>query len=169
MTISKKLLIAGALLVGMQQIAQAHTSEVSYEVSQMLNFAQTLRQVNNKDALKVAQWLELQACDTSYNVQDCDILAIANVINNPNLTMQSKISVLSQTIATKKSAGIRRTINEVAGTALSVAMLGGFAGLMGLVIMEEIKNPTPRIYYRSRPTMTVTYRVPRQRRTYYSW
>jgi hypothetical protein len=50
MTISRKLLIAGALLVGMQPIALPHTSQVACEVSQMLNFAQTLHHVNHKDA-----------------------------------------------------------------------------------------------------------------------
>jgi hypothetical protein len=157
MTISKKLLIVGALALGMQQIALPHTSEVSYHVTTMLNFAQTLRQANHKDALKVAQWLELQACDTSYNVSDCDILAIANVINNDNLTIQSKISVLSQTIATQRNQAIKttiqRTINDICTAIITVACIGGLTALVGLVIMEEIKNPTPK-----RPYVTVEYR-----------
>src|SRR5258708_40128490 len=101
MTISKKLLIDGALIVGMQPIAQAHTSEISDEISQVLDFARTLRQVNNKDELKIAEWLEELAF--KYEHSDhmicwlcCDISIIANVINNPQLTMQSKISTLSQ-------------------------------------------------------------------------
>jgi hypothetical protein len=156
MTIPKKLLIIGALALGIQYGAQAHTSEVSYEVSQMLNFAQTLRQINTKNALKVAQWLESQACDTSYNVQDCDILAIANVINSSYLTIESKISVLSQTIATQRNAGIRRTINDIAVGAVSVAMLGCLTAIAGLIVIEEIKNPKPRpYYYAPRPRITI--------------
>ena len=157
MTIARKLLIAGALLVGMQQIALPHTSQVACEVSQMLNFAQALHQVNHKDALKVAQWLEIQACDMSNNVQDYDIMAIANVINNPELTIQSKISVLSQTITTQRNKNIKDTIGAICGTVITATLFVGFASLMTTMAIEESKRP--------RRTVTVTI----SRKNPYPW
>jgi hypothetical protein len=101
MTIAKKLLIIGLVTFGMHQGTQAHTNEASDEISQVLDFAQTLQQGNNKDTLKIAEWLKELAF--KYSTQDhmicwlcCDILVIAHVINSPQLTMQSKLSALSQ-------------------------------------------------------------------------
>ena len=100
MTILRKLLIIGLVAFGMNHGTQAHTNEADDEISQVVDFAQTLRQGNNKDALKVAQWLEELAF--RYATHDhalwiwCDISVIAQVINNPQLTMQSKISALSK-------------------------------------------------------------------------
>ena len=143
MTISRKLLIVGLLTLGLQQIAQAHTSEVACEAAQMLTFAQTLRTVNHKDALNVAQLLELRACDTSDNVQDCDIIAITNIINNPELSTQAKISILSQTIAAQRNQGIKNNIRRAVGTICSalatVAMIGCFGTLAIAIAANEAK------------------------------
>jgi hypothetical protein len=80
--------------------------------------------------LRVAQWLEIQACDTSHDVQDYEILAIANVIKNPELTIQSKISVLSQTIITQRNKNIKDTIGAICGAVITAALFVGFASLM---------------------------------------
>lgn len=123
MTISKKLLIIGLVAFGMNHGTQAHTNEAGDAVSQVRDFAQTLRQGNNKDALKIAQWLEELAF--KYATHDhtlclfcCNISVIAQVINNPQLTMQSKISALSHKM---KIHYIKEICCGIALTAVCVA------------------------------------------------
>lgn len=162
MTISKKLLITGALILGMQPIMHAYdTNACGNETTQMLDFAQTLRQVNNKDALNLAQWLEQQVCDTSYNVQDCDIVAITHVINNPNLTIPSKISVLSQTMTNQKSKYRKNVAANIAAAAFMTVSVGS---MMALIVYDAlyIQPMRPR-----RPTVTIRYHIPANQTNYY--
>jgi hypothetical protein len=126
MTISRKLLITGALLLGMQQITQAYDAHtLEHKTTQILNFTQTLRQTNHKDGIKVAQWLEqrVQVWNKSYNAcdHDYDISIITNILNNDKLNIQSKISMLSQAMTDQKQKkSIIGTIRNCLGAALSI-------------------------------------------------
>jgi hypothetical protein len=153
MTISKKLLIAATLVLGINQVGFAYNAcALGYETNQILNFAQTLRQVNHKQALKVAHWLEQQVCTTSCSVSDEDIVAITNVINNYQLTIQSKISVLSQAIAAQRSAYIKARASDCVAAAFTVL---AFGSIVALAIYDAIYLEP---YRPKRPIIEVTVR-----------
>lgn len=148
MTAFKQLLITSTLFLTMHCNAY-DACALRNEVTQMLDFAQTLHQVNHPQGLCVAQWLEQQVWDASCNVSDNDILVTANIINNSLLTVQSKISLLSQIIAAKKAEEktIARTVtlNTISNALMMVAFLGSFTTIAALAIMEERNNPTTKI------------------------
>lgn len=148
MAILKQLLIAGTLILSMHSNAY-DAYALTTETAQILDFAQTLRQVNHPQGLCITQWLEQQVCDSSSTVSDNDIVIMTNIINNPHLTMQSKISTLSQIMAAQKAEEKRITklsmLNTI-GTALIItAFLGCFTTITALSIMEERANPTKKI------------------------
>jgi hypothetical protein len=147
MTMSKKLLIAGVLMLGMQHTTHAFNDSTLNERTEILTFAQELRQVNHKEALNVAQWLEQQACKPSYNVSDHDLSTIINVINNDNLTMQSKISALLQTKANQRKQYIKNIAEQIAGAVLFSAM---FSSVIALAVYDA-KYLAPL-----RPRMSIT-------------
>jgi hypothetical protein len=144
MIISKKLFIVNILILSVQCGAY-DVSALNNETALILSFAQTLREVDNKHTSNIAQWLEQQVCDTSYNVQDHDIVAMANVINNSVLTIESKISVLSQIMANQKKEQTKKTVNNVVSAAIVMSLIGGFAALIITSIIQEIRNPTPKL------------------------
>jgi hypothetical protein len=115
MIVSNKSLIIATLTLGINQFGLAscvHT--LNHTTTQILNFTQTLRQVNHKDNKKIAQWLEQQVkvWNKSYNACDhnYDISAIANILNDNKLDMPSKISMLSQVMANQQQR------NSIIGT-----------------------------------------------------
>ena len=150
MTMFKQLLIAGTLFIGIHHGLYAYDAcALNTETAQILDFAQTLRQANHPQSLNVAQWLEQQVCDASCTVNDNDILAIAMMTNNALLSIQSKISLLSQLIAAKKAEEKRTTLlttlNTIGTALIVVAFLGCFTTIAALSIMEERANPTKKI------------------------
>jgi hypothetical protein len=115
MTISNKLLIITTLALGISQFGFAHNAHTwGHATPQFFNFTQALRQVNHKDAIKIAQWLEqqVQVWNKSYNPcdHDYDIGTIINILNDNKLNIESKISKLSQAMADQKQR------NSVIGT-----------------------------------------------------
>ena len=116
MAISKKLLIAGVLMLGMHQAIQTYFNPESFqeEISQILNFAQELREnINDKQTLQVANWLVLRVQKFS-DWGECDILAITKVINNPDLTIPSKISALSRAMTIESIKNISKDVFLIA-------------------------------------------------------
>jgi len=147
MAISKKLLLASILILGTQHTTHAFNDSTLNKGTEILTFAQELRQVNHKEALNVAQWLEQQACKPSYNVSDHDLSTIINVINNDSLTMQSKISALLQIKANQKSQYIKNIAEQIAAAALFSVM---FSSVIALAIYDA-KYLAPL-----RPRMSIT-------------
>ena len=153
MIITKKLLITGALFIGMHHGLYAYDAyTLNTETAQILKFAQVLREVNHTQGLGTAQWLEQQVCDTSCNVSDNDILVMANIVNNPHLTIPSKISALLQIMAAQKAEEKRinklSTLNTLGNAIIAAAFLGCFTTIIALSIMEEMANPTKKIWLR---------------------
>lgn len=138
MTISKKLLIAGALAFSINQLGLALcTHTLNDKTTQILNFTQTSRQANHKNGIKVARWLEqqVQVWKKSYNAcdHDYDLYMITQILNNDKLNTQSKISMLSQVMAKHKQRNsiigtIRNSLSAAAG--FTVAIITGKGGLL---------------------------------------
>lgn len=144
MTISKKLSMAILLALGIQLSAGAFFGNVHQENALILNFAQDLRNQNNAQAQKVAQWLDEQVINGSEYHQK-----IIVILTNYDLTEQSKLILLSEVIAQQKSNNRKRLIGDVCG---GIACMGAF-GFLGWAMIQEIKNPRP--IYRN-PSISVT-------------
>lgn len=138
MTISKKLLIIGALALGINQLGLAQCMHpLHYDMAPILNFAKTLHQTHNKDNVKLAQWLEQQVrtWKKSYKPLDhkYDLSMITQILDNDKLNIQSKISMLSQVMAEHKQRNsIIGTIRNCLGAAVgfTVAIITGKGGLL---------------------------------------
>jgi ABC-type transport system involved in cytochrome c biogenesis permease subunit len=150
MTTFKQLLITGTLLLGMHHGVHAYDAyTLNAETAQILTFAQILRQSNHTQGPSAARWLEEQVCDPSCNVNDNDILVMATIVNNPHLTIPSKISALSQIIAAKraedKKIALKTTLDAIVTIIPIIAFFGFTAGIIALAAMEERANPTQKI------------------------
>ena len=100
MTISKKLSLALTLALGMQFSAGAFTDTNEERNSMILVYAQELRNQNNKQAQTVATWLNAQVINQGGFRQ-----AIIEVIANPNLTEQSKLTLFTAMMEKQKKDG----------------------------------------------------------------
>jgi hypothetical protein len=143
MTIPKKLLVAGILILGMQQAAHTYNAkEFSYETRQILSFVKILRQfhASNKEALKVAQWLEQQVCDPYDIVSGNDLIAVERIILNQELSRESQIIVLSQVMNNKRQLFCKITKTLIAA-GVTLFLANGLA-IGAHLLANEIQNST---------------------------
>ena len=141
MTISKKSLLTLALTLGMNTIGLAYDAGdlTGNEATQICNFTQSLRQTNNKDTLKLAQWLEHKALDESDKyVTNSEISIISKIISDNTLTLEAKIALLSQSMAQQKSAFIKRMMFEGACFIATTAVISSFFYIFGKELFTEL-------------------------------
>jgi hypothetical protein len=174
MTISKKLSIAITLALGIQFSAGAfchdeefyhHKDKKCTEEALICNFAQNLRNQNSIKAQEIATWLESKATreygsrnGISYDVKSYPE-SIVNIITNHGLTEKAKIGLLSTIIAQEKRDKRKQAIWGCVDAVCAGVICLGAAALMTWAIVEDIKNPRPRIYVQPTPRVTITYKT----------
>lgn len=156
MTISKKLLLIAPFVFSTSFVAQAFVG-VDYERGCIFTFtAQNLSPQNSTKMHSIAGWLNNKAIGYDEN----KIITIANIINNPALTTESKITLFDEMIQKEKRINRNNTISQIAQAICAGILLAGFAGLTIWAIIEDIKNPRPIFYTvaNPRPSVTVTWK-----------
>jgi len=118
MIFSKKLSIAVILALSVQLSTGAFFSDIQSKKTIILNFAQDLRNQNNSQAQKIAQWLEQQAIAQSESNE-----AIISIITNNDLTEKSKIMLLRKIIAQEKRDTIKDFMYDIRARILATAFL----------------------------------------------
>lgn len=155
MTISRKLIIALTLALGIQFSAGAFCNDTQDQKNIILTFAQDLRIKNSTQAQTVAKWLDERAIEQSWNCQ-----AIIDVITNYNLTEQSKLTLLSEMIKKQKSDNRKRSVQRFVSVLCGGLLCVGACSLFVWAMIEEIKNPRPIVYYPTpKPGITITYKT----------
>ncbi len=131
MTISRKLIIALTLALGIQFSAGAssYKDEERARGSIILVYAQDLLNQDNKQAQTVAKWLNAEVISGCYSHE-----AIINVITNQKLTEQTKLMLFSEMIARQKNAQKDARIAGICGTIL-------FTGIFGTLAWVIINQP----------------------------
>jgi hypothetical protein len=158
MTFLKKLSIIMTLGLGMLFVAQAYDVDaLARETTSILNFAQTIRQQNSVKAQNVAQWLEKKVIDTSYQVSDHDIIAIARIAANDTLKTEAKLAILAEQMNQETRSNRYRTFRNATDTIIATTVLTGLSALMIWAFIESVKNPAPIIYTQPRPGISVTW------------
>ena len=143
MILSKKLIIAVMLALGIQCNVGAFFNEPQDQKSLILTFAQDLHNQNSTQAQTVAKWLDTQAINESSYCQ-----AVVDIITNYNLTEKSKLELLSEIIE-KQKRDSRNKKKYALGSFVEDVCFGVIAtGIIGVCIwatIEDIKNPRPII------------------------
>lgn len=154
MTISKKLFIAITLALGIQMTAGAFFNDTQDQKDLILTFAQDLSKQHSRQARTVAQWLNEQVVSNSYDYYQ----PMINIIQNHSLTTESKLTLLSAMIKQQKSYNRRRGAQQFVNDACAFTLCAGVCALTVWAIIEDIKNPRPRVYYPApKPRVTITY------------
>ncbi len=155
MTITKKLSIAIVLALGIQLSDTAFFDNTETTKNRILIFAQTIRQQNSIQAQNVAQWLESKAMADSH-----DISTIAHVIDNNDLSIQSKLTIFSASMKKEISARRWQACADTAAALLTGTLFVGMCTLATWAIIEDIKNPRPIVYrIQEKPNVSVTWRM----------
>jgi hypothetical protein len=127
MTISKKLSIVVSLILGIQLVAQGYdVNALTSEVQSITTFTQDLRNQDDAQAQKVAQWLSDKITNQD-NVPNDDIVFMANIINNSALTSESKVILFAEKIKKEAQEQKHQEFNKlckyVGGTILSAGLI----------------------------------------------
>jgi hypothetical protein len=159
MTLLKKLSIAIVLALGVQLSAAAFFTTTETEQTRILKFAQTIRQQNSSVAQNVAQWLEDKAINASVYY---DIATIINIIENDDLTMQSKLTLFSTSMKKEISARRWQKCADVATAIFTGTLFVGMCTLATWAIIQDVKNPRYTVYtIQDNPSVSVTWRTRR--------
>jgi hypothetical protein len=154
MTTLRKLTIALTLALGIQFSAGAFVDNTQNQKSLILTFAQDLRNQNSTQAQTVAKWLDEQAIGESWGHYQ----TVIDVITNNNLTNHSKLTLLSEIITKEKSDNRKRAAQQFVSDVCAFTLCVGTCGLVAWAIIEDIKNPRPRVYYsQPKPGISITY------------
>ena len=154
MNISKKLSIAITLALGIQMTAGAFFNDTQDQKDLIVTFAQDLSKQHNRQAQRVAQWLNEQVVSNSYDYYQ----PMINIIQNHSLTTESKLTLLSAMIKQQKSYNRRRGAQQFVNDVCALTLCTGVCAFTIWAIIEDIKNPRPRVHYTAQqPRFTVTY------------
>ncbi len=123
MTISKKLSLMITLVFGVQFVTQANNINEFAHKTTIVNFTQGLHGCNIAKADIIAQWLNAKVMSNNYVSND--EITIANIINNSELTTESKITIFSQTMEKEAIDKKNEAIASIAGSALFITLLTG--------------------------------------------
>ncbi len=145
MNTSRKLSLMIIFAFGAQLVTQAYdVDKLADKTENIVEFSQKIRQINNfkinSVAHDVAQWLNEKVM-SKYNVQDSEIITITNIINNSELTTESKITIFYETMqkeATDKKNGI------IEGIAVGTLIAGIIAGALTFIFKMNQLAHQPR-------------------------
>jgi len=156
MTISKKLSFAILLTLGVQFVAQGYYAlyEPNSQQICMLSFCKELRQQNNVNAENLASWLEKKAYNSYESEQDA-IVAIANIINDSALTIESKITIFSQAMEKEAKEQRNQKIKKFAKIACGTVVVG----ILAVAALIAIENSNTSVF---NPGQGVQIRVNKQ-------
>ena len=159
MNISRKLSLMITLALGTQFITQAYdVDKLAAQTKDIVEFSQEIRTINNIKANSVSQWLDEKVM-SKYNVNDDEITTITNIINNPELTIGSKVTIFSEAMqkeATDKKNGI------IEGIAVGALLAGICTGALTFIykMHQLVHQPRTIIITKSlfgRTTTTSTF------------
>jgi len=164
MTISKKFLIAAALMLGLQLNIGAYydATTLKTEITSILDFMDTLRQENTETAQTLVTQLEKEFKDvegkyewTRYTFKDIDIIDMARIIAK-NTAMDAKITEVSAILALKETAkaiGIKKEAERNYQAKIECfAALAGFVGCFATLLAVEHYFILPNRIIRNIPT-----------------
>ncbi len=157
MTILKKLSVAIVLALGIQSSAGAFFNATETEKTDILRFAQDIRQQNSIQAQNVAAWLENKVINAH------DLTTIANIIANNDLSTKSKLTIFSASMKQEISAKKWQTCIDTAAALVTGTLFVGMCTLATWAIIEDIRNPRPFVVYKRQeePSISVTWRTRR--------
>lgn len=130
MTISRKLLIAGALLVGMQPITQAYDVVGLKEEVKMISY---FIERNNVDIehegrhINLGTWLQYKI-NCTYRTSNYDIIEIANIINTPYNTIPTLLTM------EKKEYQNNQAISDL----FLVGLVATYAALFLIILQKRL-------------------------------
>lgn len=152
---SKKLALIISLALSMQFTAHAFFADnIKNEKALILNFAQDIRQGNNTQAQAIAKWLDEQAISGSQYHS-----TIIDVITDKNLTENTKLTILCETMQREAKENRIHRINTFVNQVCEGILIAGSICFMGWLVIEAVKNPRPIVYTTPKPGVTITYRT----------
>lgn len=168
MTLSKKVALLITCALGIQLTANAFFNNPQtpysakatkglWDKSIILTFAQDLRDHNtSKEARTIAQWLNTQCLNGSRYYHE-----ILEILQNNDLTKQTKLTLFSTMIAEQKKNKIKQFVSDVCGGIICV----GTFGLFMWAVVESAKHVPNNVVYidplmKQPKSVTVTIRRP---------
>jgi hypothetical protein len=165
MMISKRFLIAAALILGLQLNIGAYydATALKTEITSVFNFMDTLRQENSEPAQTLVAQLEKELKNAEekydwsrYTLENIDIIDMARIIEK-NTTIDAKIIEISAILTLKETAKQihmkKESDRQYWSTMACIAAFAGFSGTLfaitavqnylALENMKKLKNLIP--------------------------